>query len=220
MPLWSRKLRTPAFLLIIAVLAITFSAVPAAGASAQMGCRSTPTPTLTDYVKPFLSSIYTDRTHYMWRTNPFVCSGEVTGHTGDDWDLEGDWTTNYYAYAVNEGTVVASSSDDDSSIPGRGCFGRYMRLKTAGHQVFTSYAHMNWRRFDTGDEVLKGQMIGTAGSSGYCPHGAIHTHITMTKNWEGWYDIDTLAFDAHHFLKASGVSWYTREDLAHYNPNQ
>lgn len=74
-------------------------------------------------------------------------------------------------YAAADGTVVYSGTDYDWS------YGNYIRIYHESLSMQTAYAHMNSRKVNAGDKVVKGQEIGETGSTGNSSGPHLHFEI-------------------------------------------
>jgi len=118
-------------------------------------------------------------------------------HTGEDWNglKYGDTDLGDAVHAVANGVVTASDDFPTS-------WGNIILIEHTmpnGDKVWSQYAHLWERMVDRGNEVVRGQQVGTIGK-GYADKYWAHLHFEIR--------LRDLAPNAWNFSRDQVISWY------------
>ncbi|CAN5321660.1 hypothetical protein BH11ACT2_BH11ACT2_22160 [soil metagenome] len=139
------------------------------------------------------------------KTNGFCNNSGVIDppHSGVDWDQVGTGQATYDLFAVHSGTIIDIDYDPTT-------FGNYVALKSSSDHRVIVYAHLSSWSVYFNQVVSTFQKIGVSGHTPTAVIPFIHTHLSGTSVWNGWYG-GTNFFNIRTFLANNGTVWGTGE---------
>jgi len=111
-------------------------------------------------------------------------------------------------YAKKGTAVVAVSGGIITSTKTEKLGGKTIRLRSAGRSWTAYYAHLDKINVNVGQQVQKGQAIGTVGNTGNAKHKAAHLHFGIIG---GGRAINPLPYVQHSKKISNPVSAYKIE---------